>query len=166
MLAQVAHAVIMSAGEPTTSGSAAIRAVVDGGSRRVRVSTNPAAAALDSPCGGVTHQATPLFAADGAFPARLACMNMGGPNDHWYTDTFTWERPAFGEPTDSLTRDIRRFGGDSLLQDGQPLAQRLWDLWPQWGRVDERALGRLAADLVTIRDELRTDAQARGWEFD
>jgi hypothetical protein len=93
-------------------------------------------------------------------------MNMGGPSDHWYTDIFTWKRPAFGEPIDSLIRDIRRFGGDSRLQDGQPLAQRLWDLWPQWGRVDEHALGQLAADLVPIRDELRADAEAHGWEVE
>ena len=25
-------------------------------------------------------------------------MNMGGPTDHWYTDLFTWNRPAFSEP--------------------------------------------------------------------
>ncbi|CAB4960906.1 unannotated protein [freshwater metagenome] len=93
-------------------------------------------------------------------------MNMGGPTDHWYTDIFTWNRPAFGEPIDSLLRDIRRFGGDALLQDDQPLGHRLWDVWPQWGRADERALGRLAADLVPIRDELRADAEVRGWEVE
>ena len=91
-------------------------------------------------------------------------MNMGGPTDHWYTDIFTWDRPAFGEPLDWLIRDIHRFGGDPLLQDDQPLGRRLWELWPQWGRVDEQALSQLAADLVPIRDELRAEAQARGWE--
>jgi hypothetical protein len=91
---------------------------------------------------------------------------MGGPTDHWYTDIFTWNRPAFGEPIDSLIRDIHRFGGDSLLQDDQPLGQRLWDLWPQWGRVDEQALSQLAADLVPIRDDLHADAKAGGWEVE
>ena len=91
---------------------------------------------------------------------------MGGPGDHWYTDIFTWERPAFGEPSDSLIRDIRRFGGDRLLQDDQPLGQRLWDLWPQWGRVDEQALRQLAADLAPIRDDLRANAKASGWEVE
>jgi hypothetical protein len=91
-------------------------------------------------------------------------MNMDGPSDHRHTDIFSFNRPAFGEPTDSLIRDIRRFGGDSLLQDGQPLPQRLWGLWPQQGRVDEGALRQLAADLVPIHDQLRADAQARGWE--
>jgi hypothetical protein len=79
---------------------------------------------------------------------------------------FTWDRPAFGEPNDSLIRDIRRFGGDRLLQDDQPLGRRLWDLWPQWGRVDEQALRQLAADLTTIRDDLRAEAKASGWEID
>lgn len=93
-------------------------------------------------------------------------MNMGGPGDHWYTDLFTWKRPVFGEPADSLLRDIRRFGGDALLQDGQPLAKRLWELWPQWGRVDEAALSGLAVDLVPVRDGLRLDAEKRGWEVE
>jgi hypothetical protein len=55
-------------------------------------------------------------------------MNMGGPSDHWYTDIFTWHRPAFGEPIDALIRNIRHFGDDALLQDDQPLGRRLWDL--------------------------------------
>jgi hypothetical protein len=97
---------------------------------------------------------------------RLALMNMGGPTDHWYTDLFTWDRPAFSEPIDSLVREIRRFGGDPLLRDDQPLGRRLWDAWPQWGRVDEETLGRLAADLVLIRDDLRADATARGLEVE
>ena len=94
-------------------------------------------------------------------------MNMGGPTDHWYTDIFTWDRPAFGEPVDSLIRDIRNFGGDSLLQDDQALVRRLWDAWPQWGRVDERTLSQLAADLTSLRDDLlAADAKARGWEVE
>jgi hypothetical protein len=93
-------------------------------------------------------------------------MSMGGPADHWYTDIFSWNRSAFGEPIDSLIRDIRHFGGDALLQDDQPLGRRLWDLWPQWGRVNEQALSRLAADLVPIRDDLRAEAKVRGWEVE
>jgi hypothetical protein len=93
-------------------------------------------------------------------------MNMGGPTDHWYTDLFIWQRPAFGEPTDSLIRDIRRYGGDHLLRDGQPLAERLWDLWPRWGRVNYRALDQLTRDLQQIRDGLRRDAEANGWEVE
>ncbi|MCP3422440.1 hypothetical protein [Nocardioides pinisoli] len=93
-------------------------------------------------------------------------MNMGGPTDHWYTDIFTWDRPTFGEPVDSLIRDIRNFGGDSLLQDDQALGRRLWDAWPQWGRVEKRTLSQLAADLRSIRDDLLVDAKARGWEVE
>jgi hypothetical protein len=91
---------------------------------------------------------------------------MGGPGDHWYTDLFTWQRPAFGEPNDSLIRDIHRYGGDRLLQDDQPLGQRLWELWPHWGRVDEQALRQLAVDLAPIRDDLRANAEASGWEVE
>lgn len=93
-------------------------------------------------------------------------MNMGGPGDHWYTDIFSWQRPAFGEPVDSLVKDVQRLGGGAYLRDDHPLARRLWDLWPQWGRVDESAVEQLAADLASLRDELRRDAIALGWEVD
>jgi hypothetical protein len=93
-------------------------------------------------------------------------MNMGGPADHWYTDIFSWNRSAFGEPTDSLIRDIRNFGGISLLQDDQPLGRRLGDAWPQWSRLDERTTSRLAVDLAVIRDDLLADAKVRGWEVE
>lgn len=75
------------------------------------------------------------------FGWKLTPMNLGGPADHWYTDIFTWNRPAFGEPVDSLIRDIRNFGGAPLIQDDQPLGCRLCDAWPQWGRVDDQARG-------------------------
>ena len=93
-------------------------------------------------------------------------MNMGGPGDHWYTDLFTWNREAFGEPVDSLLRDIRRLGGDGLLRDGQPLARRLREHWPRWQHVDVRQLQRLAEDLAPVRDDLRAAAETRGWEVD
>ncbi len=92
-------------------------------------------------------------------------MNMGGPGDHWYTDIFLWGRPAFGEPTDTTIKEIRRYGGDSLLQDQQGLAERLWRLWPHWTPVDEQALDRLAADLASIRNDLRAEAESNGWDL-
>ena len=88
-------------------------------------------------------------------------MASGGPGDHWFTDIFTWNLPAFGEPSDTLIRDIRRFGGADLLADGQPLSRRLWELWPHWAGVDERHLEQLSSDLATVRDELRRSAVAR-----
>jgi hypothetical protein len=93
-------------------------------------------------------------------------MNMGGPGDHWITDIVSWDRPAFGEPTDTLIKDVLRLGGHAHLRDDQPLARRLSDLWPRWGRVDEVARERLAADLASLPDELRRDAIARGWEVE
>lgn len=93
-------------------------------------------------------------------------MSMGGPGDHWYTDLFTHGLPAFGEPIDSLIKDIRGYGGDRFLQFDHPLAQRLWSLWPVWYRVEEQALGQLAAELVPIRDELRARAAVHGWEVE
>lgn len=67
-------------------------------------------------------------------------MAAGGPGDHWRTDIFSWDRPAFGEPADTLIREIGALGGARLLDDSEPLGKRLWDLWSQWGRVDWAAL--------------------------
>ena len=91
-------------------------------------------------------------------------MAAGGPGDHWRTDIFNWDRPAFGEPTDSLIRQIGALGGARLLDDTEPLGKRLWDLWPQWGRVDRDALQELTRDLTEIRDQLKLEAVERGWE--
>lgn len=88
---------------------------------------------------------------------------MGGPNDHWYTDLFVWNRAVFGEPIDSYLRDIRRFGGDHLLRDDGKLSPRLWDLWPQWGKVDTAALAVLADELAVLRNQLHRQAEAEGW---
>lgn len=92
-------------------------------------------------------------------------MAAGATGDHWMTDLFVWNRPAFGEPIDSLLRDIKRFGGEDLLDDRAQLGQRLWALWPQWGQVDGIELKQLAADLRPIRDHLEADARARGWDI-
>lgn len=93
-------------------------------------------------------------------------MAAGGPGDHWRTDNFIWDRPAFGEPADSLIREIGALGGARLLDDAEPLGKRLWDLWPQWGRVDRDALQELTRDLTVIRDQLKLEAVERGWEVD
>ncbi len=101
---------------------------------------------------------------------EVACedraMNMGGPGDHWRTDIFSWDRPAFGEPVDSLVREIYDLGGHALLEDDQPLGRRLSKHWPRWKRVSDEALSELASDLVTVRDRLRAEAVARGWEVE
>ena len=91
-------------------------------------------------------------------------MAAGGPGDHWHTDIFIWNRPAFGEPADSLIREIAAYGGAQLLEDNDALGKRLWDLWPQWGQVDTEALQRLTQDLKQVRDQLKLEALRRGWE--
>ncbi len=53
-----------------------------------------------------------------------------------------------------------------MLEDDGALGKRLWDLWPQWGQVDAEALRRLTQDLIEVRDELKPEAIARGWEVD
>jgi hypothetical protein len=93
-------------------------------------------------------------------------MNMGGPGDHWLTDLKHWDRPAFGEPLDGILRDILQLGGERLLEE-PPWHERLWDTWPNWGRSEDKdaALARYTAELADLRDDLRRDAVARGWEM-
>lgn len=90
---------------------------------------------------------------------------MGGPGDHWLTDLKHWDRAAFGEPLDSILRDILRLGGERLLEQ-QPWNERLWDTWPHWGRseVNDAALARYTTELAELREELCKDAVDRGWE--
>lgn len=93
-------------------------------------------------------------------------MNMGGPRDHWYTDLFTWDLDVFGEPVDSLIRDIRRYGGDRQLQDGAALARELDLLSRPPPKAGDQTMVDLADRLQVVRDRLRQEAMARGWEVD
>lgn len=91
---------------------------------------------------------------------------MGGPRDHWKTDIFRWNLTVFGEPVDSLIRDIQRYGGGKHLDDGAALARDL-DLlsWPP-PKPEDPAIVEMAGRLQVIRDRLRKDAIDRGWEVD
>ena len=92
-------------------------------------------------------------------------MASGGPGDHPLTDLLLWDLPAYGEPVDSLLREVAALGGEEVL-DAPPWSARLWDLWPHWGLSEqkEELLRGLERDLVGLRDRLRQDAQERGWE--
>ena len=93
-------------------------------------------------------------------------MAAGGPDDHWRTDVLIWGRTAFGEPSDSLIREIYRFGGHKLLDDDAPLGRRLGDLWPRCEQVNHKGPAQLEIDLSRTRNELRREAELRGWELD
>ena len=92
-------------------------------------------------------------------------MASGGPGDHPLTDLLLWHRPTYGEPVDSLLREVAALGGETVL-DAPPRSPRLWDLWPPWGRGEQKdeLLRELERDLVGLRDRLRHDAQERGGE--
>ena len=81
------------------------------------------------------------------------------------TDLFVWNLPVYGEPVDGLLREVAALGGGRAL-DSRPWSARLWQLWPQWNRIEHRdeALRALERDLTTFRDELRRAAIDRGWE--
>ncbi|WP_378143906.1 hypothetical protein ACFJGV_10700 [Cnuibacter sp. UC19_7] len=90
-------------------------------------------------------------------------MAAGGPGDHWRTDLVNFGAEAFGEPVDSLIRDILRLGGHRLLDDDAPLGRRLWALWPTWA-VGVDVPADLERDLRHTRDGLQREAAERGWE--
>jgi hypothetical protein len=39
----------------------------------------------------------------------------GKPGDHPLTDLLHWNSPTFGEPVDSLLREIAKLGGERIL---------------------------------------------------
>lgn len=92
-------------------------------------------------------------------------MNTGGPGDHWWTDLFSWGRPAFGEPVDGLLRDVVRYGGQQAL-DAEPWASRLSRAWSGSRSRPPADAARLARDLTVLRDRPRQEAVDSGWEVD
>ena len=97
-------------------------------------------------------------------------MASGGPGDHWRTDLVSWGRAPFGEPVDGLLQDIGRLGGSRHLE-GTELGLRLDGTWSRRqrrgrsGPADPELL-QLADDLARLRDRLRAEAVARGWEVE
>lgn len=87
-------------------------------------------------------------------------MASGGPGDHWLTDVVN-ERPAFGEPLDSMIRDVHRLGGHHQLDDQADLGRHLSRAWSSG---DDHA--PLTRELRRLRDSLRKQAIANGWEVE
>jgi hypothetical protein len=90
----------------------------------------------------------------------------GKPGDHPLTDLIHWKSPVYGEPVDSLLREVLQLGGESIL-DRSPWLERLWDLWPRWTRdaVKDGEIAALVEPLTQLRNRLRTEAIERGWEI-
>jgi hypothetical protein len=82
-------------------------------------------------------------------------MPNGKPGDHPLTDLLSWGHAAFGPPIDDLLKEIDARGGRVHLVEGD-LAEKLWDLWPKWGRRsgDQPQLDALEQQLRRLRDEL------------
>ena len=94
-------------------------------------------------------------------------MPNGKPGDHWVTDLTYWNRPVFGEPVDSLLKEIMALGGERILERS-PWREQLWHLWPRWGRSEAKDtdIAALAEPLTQLRDRLKTEARERGWEVE
>ena len=78
-------------------------------------------------------------------------MGSGGPGDHPVTDIVSYPLPVYSPAADALIRDIAQ-----LVP-----TYRLHELMDGWSPppIDE-----FTAKLRSLRDELRRNAQARGWE--
>jgi|SRR5665213_1752778 len=91
-------------------------------------------------------------------------MVSGGPGDHWRTDLLHWHLPAFGEPQDPLIKQIANLGGLSILENA-PWAATLWDAWVRQDDQKATQLAALVEPLTQLRDKLRAEAIAGGWEI-
>ena len=91
----------------------------------------------------------------------------GKPGDHPLTDLLHWNSPVFGEPVDSLLREIVKLGGERTL-DHSPWREQLWDLWPRWGRsgAKDAEIDALAEPLAQLRDRLKAESRERGREVE
>jgi hypothetical protein len=76
-----------------------------------------------------------------------------------------WNSPAFGEPVDSLLREIVKLGGEGIL-DRSPWREKLSDLWPRWSRSEAKAaeIAAMVGPLTQLRDRLKQEAGERGWD--
>ena len=86
-------------------------------------------------------------------------MPNGKPGDHPLSDLLSYGHPAFGPPVDDLLVSIAEAGHRDRLSTG-PIAERLWDLWPKWGREsgDEPEYAQLEAMLREVLAEIEDDA--------
>ena len=77
------------------------------------------------------------------------------------------DRAVFGEPVDSLLKQIVKLGGERLLERSS-WQEQLWDLWPRWGRSGEKdaAIAAIVEPLIELRDRLAVEARERGRETD
>ena len=88
------------------------------------------------------------------------------PGDHWLTDLAHWNRPAFGEPVDSLLKEIVALGGERVL-DRPPWQEQLWTAWPlEPPGGNDAAIAALVEPFTQLRNSLRTEARERGWEVE
>jgi hypothetical protein len=91
----------------------------------------------------------------------------GKPGDHPVTDLLHWNTTVYGEPVDSLLREILELGGEKIL-DGAPWRDQVWDLWPRWGRsgAKDAEISAWVEPLTQLRDRLKAEARERGWEVE
>jgi hypothetical protein len=99
--------------------------------------------------------------------AQHCSVPNGKPGDHPLTDLLHWNSPTFGEPVDSLLREIVKLGGERTL-DRSPWREQLWDLWPRWSRsgAKDAEIAALVEPLTELRDRLKSEARERGWEVE
>lgn len=101
-------------------------------------------------------------AADGEY----GWMPNGKPGDHPLTDIVVYELEVFGPRADALIREIVGLGGEAELERRFDLL----DLDPSFAHLRESDahvdLRELEVRLGELRDELRQDRIARGWEVD
>ncbi|GAA3526376.1 hypothetical protein AFL01nite_04980 [Aeromicrobium flavum] len=89
-------------------------------------------------------------------------MASGARGDHWLSDVLHHDAAVFGEPTDSLIREVDRLGGYQLLNDQADLGRRLSRL----NRAQNDDLKAVTRELRRLRDSLSKEAIATGWDVE
>jgi hypothetical protein len=82
----------------------------------------------------------------------------GKPGDHPYTDIVVHHHRVYSDTADALVREIAELADERTRRE---LADRLLTDYNEYCRPDVVALER---ELTQLRDRLRVDVEARGWE--
>lgn len=85
-------------------------------------------------------------------------MPNGKPGDHPYTDIVLHGRRAYSATADALVREIATLADERTRRE---LARTLFERYNEWAEPD---LAGLERELTELRDRLRQEASARGWE--
>jgi len=85
-------------------------------------------------------------------------MPNGKSGDHPYTDIVVHGRRVYSPTADALVREIALLADERTRRE---LADTLFERYNEYAQPD---VSQLERELTQLRDRLRREASARGWE--